>query len=49
MWLQVAFVIAQTWFLLVYSRELPLVIAEDSDFENILNHLANKKARKVFF
>ena len=29
-------------------RELPLAIAKDVDFENLLNDFANKKARKVF-
>ena len=41
-------IIAQAWFLLVWSRELPLAIAKDFDFENILNDFADKKARKVW-
>ena len=42
-------IIAQAWFLLVWSRELPLAIAEISDFQNSSNDFANKKAREMFF
>ena len=30
------------------SRELPLAIAKDFDFKNILNDFANKKLKKSF-